>query len=128
MIELDWKNSSTRADYVTRIMNLKSQMFSRDKVVFICNKIDKNPEYVFGVGQVNTKEVINSIRNQYPGIFAPFENRNPITSFFQKYNCEFVPFMTGSFSQTLSGGSTFTEGHEIYAKKLWNTILNQIRG
>ena len=38
MVEPDWSDSVPRADYVTRIRNLKSMMASRDKVIFVYNK------------------------------------------------------------------------------------------
>ena len=112
MIEPDWSDSVPRANYVTRITKLKAQMASRDKVIFVYNKIDLTP-FVYGVGNVNTNEAIRNVQNLYPNIFVPFENKNPLTKFFTKYNCEFVPFMTGSYSVTMSGGLTYTEGHYV---------------
>ncbi len=127
MVEPDWNDSVPRANYVTRIRNLKSMMSSRDKVLFIYNKIDLTP-YVYGVGKINTAEAIKDVQNKYPNIFVPFLNLNPITKWFKKYNCEFVPFMTGNYSQKMSGGSTYTEGHQVYAQNLWNVMLKLIIG
>ncbi len=127
MLEPDWSDSVPRANYVTRIRNLKSMMAPRDKVIFVYNKIDLTP-FVYGVGNVNTNEAIRSVQNQYANIFVPFENKNPITKFFTKYNCEFVPFMTGSYSETMSGGLTYTEGHPVYAQKFWQAMLKLING
>ena len=127
MIEPDWSDSTPRANYVTRIHKLKSMMAPRDKVVFVYNKIDLTP-FVYGVGNVNTNEAIKNVQNLYRNIFVPFENKNPITKFFTKYNCEFVPFMTGSYSKTLTGELMYTEGHFVYAQKLWNAIHKLING
>jgi len=127
MVEPNWSDITPRNNYVTRIRNLKSMMSLRDKVVFVYNKIDLTP-FVYSIGQVNTAEAIRDIQNLYPNIFVPFMNMNPITKFWRKYNCEFVPFMTGSYSQTMSGGFTYTEGHPIYAKKLWAAMIKFIRG
>lgn len=127
MVEPDWNDSVPRANYVTRIRNLKSMMSSRDKVLFIYNKIDLTP-YVYGVGKINTAEAIKDVQNKYPNIFVPFLNQNPITKWFKKYNCEFVPFMTGNYSQKMNGGSTYTEGHQVYAQNLWNVMLKLIIG
>lgn len=102
-------------------------MSSRDKVVFVYNKIDLTP-FVYGVGQVNTGQAIQNIQNLYPSIFVPFENQIPIIKWFIKYNCEFVPFMTGNYNETLNGGFTYTEGHPVYAKKLWDAMLKLIKG
>lgn len=127
MVEPDWNDSIPRANYVSRIRSLKTMMSSRDKVIFVYNKIDLTP-FVYGVGQVNTGEAIRNIQNLYPNIFVPFENKNPLTKFFTKYNCEFVPFMTGSYAQTMTGGFTYIEGHYIYAQKLWQAMLKLING
>ena len=127
MVEPDWSDSVPRANYVTRIRNLKSMMAPRDKVVFVYNKIDLTP-FVYGIGQVNTQEAIRNVQNLYPNIFVPFENKNPITKFFTKWNCEFVPFMTGNYSQTVSGGFTYTEGHPFYPQNLWQAMLKLING
>lgn len=127
MVEPNWSDSFPRANYVTRIRNLKSMMTPRDKVLFVYNKIDLTP-FVYGVGQVNTKEAIRDIQNLYPNIFVPFENQNPVTKFFVKYNCEFVPFMTGNYSEKMAGGFTYTEGHPFYAQRLWQAMLKLIRG
>lgn len=127
MVEPDWNDSIPRANYVSRIRNLKTMMSSRDKVIFVYNKIDLTP-FVYGVGQVNTSEAIRNIQNLYPNIFVPFENKNPITKYITKYNCEFVPFMTGSYTETMTGGFAYIEGHYIYAQKLWQAMLKLING
>lgn len=127
MVEPDWNDSIPRANYVSRIRNLKTMMSSRDKVIFVYNKIDLTP-FVYGVGQVNTSEAIRNIQNLYPNIFVPFENKNPITKYITKYNCEFVPFMTGNYAETMTGGFAYIEGHYIYAQKLWQAMLKLING
>ena len=50
-------------------------------------------------------EMIQSVKNQYKTIFEPFRNQNPITRFFKEYNCEFVPFSTGDYNDTIDGSS-----------------------
>lgn len=127
MLEPDWSDSTPRANYVTRIRNLKSMMTTRDRVLFIYNKIDLT-RLVLGVGQVNTPAAIRDVENLYPNIFKPFENMNPVTRFFTKYNCDFTPFTTGSYSLTVDGKRTYTEGHYLYSQKLWRTMLKMING
>lgn len=127
MVEPDWDDFESRANYVSRISELKSRLGGGDKVVFVYNKIDKT-HFVDAPGQVNLGEAIKNVQNLYPNIFVPFKNQNPITRFFKAYNCEFVPFMTGSYSETMDGELTFTEGHPNYARKFWQTMLNLIKG
>lgn len=127
MVEPDWEDAVPRANYVTRIRNLKSMMTTLDKVLFVFNKIDKTP-YVYNVGHVNTKEAIRNVEYLYPNIFVPFENTNPLTKWITKYNCEFVPFMTGSFSPKMNGELAYTEGNELYARNLWYAMLKLLKG
>lgn len=127
MVEPDWADSVPRKNYVTRIRNLNSMMTTYDKVLFVFNKIDKTP-YVYKVGHVNVKEAIRNVENLYPNIFVPFLNQNPLTKWVTKYNCEFVPFMTGSYVPTMKGELAYTEGHSLYAQNLWNAMLKLLKG
>jgi len=127
MVEPDWNDSIPRANYVTRIRELKAQMSAHDKVIFVYNKIDKTP-FVRSAGQVNTSEAIKNVMNLYPDIFVPFKNQNPVTKLWKEYNCEFVPFMTGNYSQNMTGGFTYTQSPNAYAQKLWAKLLGFING
>lgn len=102
-------------------------MLDKDKVLFVYNKIDLT-DYVLKVGHVNIKEAIRNVENLYPNIFVPFQNQNPLTKLITKYNCEFVPFMTGTYVEKMSGGLTYTEGSSVYAQKLWNAMLKLLKG
>ena len=127
MLEPDWADLKPRANYVTRIKKLKTKMGDNDKVLFVYNKIDLT-DYVIKVGHVNIKEAIHNVENLYPNIFVPFQNQNPLTKLITKYNCEFVPFMTGTYVEKMSGGLTYTEGSSVYAQKLWNAMLKLLKG
>lgn len=127
MVEPDWQDATPRNNYVTRISNLKKKMDTSDKVVFVYNKIDKT-NFVMSAGQVNIHEAIKNVSDLFCGIFAPFENVNPITKLWKKYNCEFVPFTTGSYAKTVGGQFTYTEGDEKYAQRFWKVLLKFIKG
>lgn len=127
LVEPDWENEVDRLNYVTRINFLKQKMRIKDKVVFIYNKIDKT-NFVQSVGNINFASAIREVHNQYPNIFIPFLNQNPITKLFKKYNCEFVPFQTGDYTKTMDGGTTYQEGPEEYCVWLWSTLLKRIKG
>lgn len=101
-------------------------MRSRDNVVFVFNKIDKT-NFVRSPGNINIVQAKKDISNNYPGIFEPFRNTNPITSFFTKWRCDFVPFQTGDFTESTQG-LTYQEGPREYPAKLWNIILKRIKG
>lgn len=127
LVEPIWKDVSDRRNYVTKITKLKSQMRSYDNVVFVYNKIDTTP-YVRSIGDINYTAAIAKAEEEYPNIFKPFENVNPITRFIYKYRCEFVPFQTGTYTKTEDGGRTYQEGPKEYCAKLWNVLLKKIRG
>lgn len=126
MVEPDWKNPTDRSNYVTRITNyLKPKMSSKDHVVFVYNKIDRT-KFVRSKGNVNVTEAIKNAKYAYPNIFVPFMNQNPITKWFREYNCEFVPFQTGTYPETLNGDITYQEGPEEYCIQLWKAIKQYI--
>lgn len=126
MIEPDWMDHTDRLNYVSKITRLKQSMRPKDSAVFVFNKIDLT-NFVRGVGNINKSAAINEVKNLYPGIFVPFMNQNPITRFFKEYNCDFVPFQTGYYTQAVNG-FTYQEGPREYCVKLWKSIMDKILG
>lgn len=127
MLEPEWEDTPDRKNYVTKITRLKSQMRPYDNVVFVYNKIDKT-HFVRSIGNVNCEAAMRKTEQEYENIFKPFENVNPITRFIYKYRCEFVPFQTGTYTDTEDGGRTYQEGPREYCAKLWSVLLKKIRG
>lgn len=127
MLEPEWEDTQDRKNYVTKITRLKSRMRPCDNVVFVYNKIDKTL-FVRNIGNVNCEAAIRKTEEEFPNIFKPFENLNPITKFISKYRCEFVPFQTGTYTDTEDGGRTYQEGPREYCAKLWSVLLKKIRG
>ena len=70
---------------------------------------------------------VKDVENLYPNIFIPFVNKNPISRIWRKYNCDFVPFQTGTYTQALNG-ITYQEGPQEYCVRLWNRLMTKIRG
>ena len=126
MIEPDWMDHTDRANYVSKINRLKQSMRAKDSAVFVFNKIDKT-NFVRSVGDIDTSAAISEVKNLYPNIFVPFMNQNPITKIFKEYNCDFVPFQTGYYTEAVNG-LTYQEGPREYCVKLWKCIKNQITG
>lgn len=126
MIEPDWMNDTDKKNYVTRIHRLKQKMRPHDKTIFVFNKIDQT-NFVINPGNINLAQARKDISNNYPGIFAPFRNVNPITSYFAKWRCDFVPFQTGDFTKSETS-LTYQEGPKEYPAKLWKIILKRIKG
>lgn len=125
LVEPDWEDETDRIKYVDRITRLK--MNPRDKAIFLYNKVDKTP-YVISRGRVRIDQAIRAVSNQYKGIYDPFLNQNPITKFFKKYNCEFVPFSTGTYNETIDGGIVYEAGPDEYPQDLWSKIIGFIKG
>lgn len=101
-------------------------MRTRDDVIFVFNKIDMTP-FVRNIGSVNISYAVKDVENLYPNIFIPFVNKNPISRIWRKYNCDFVPFQTGTYTQALNG-ITYQEGPQEYCVRLWNRLMTKIRG
>lgn len=127
ILEPDWKDQSDRSLYVQKVQRLKSRMNSRDKSIFVFNKVDKT-DLVRSAGSVNMREVQKTTENLYPGIFNLFRNENPITRFWRSHDCGFVPFQTGTYITDSSGSRHFSAGHPKFCGALWNAILRYIKG
>lgn len=133
MVEPNWKDDVDRNNYVARIKELSLQMDRKDRTLFIYNMIDKT-NFVRRKGDVNIPEARKDVRKNYPGIFEIFRNQNPITKWWRDYNCGFIPFSTGTYTDTTkqdSKGNTvknYQEGADYYPQMLWNEIKKIIIG
>lgn len=128
IVEPDGQSEQLRNEYVDRLAHLKhTHMGSRDKVIFVFNKIDLT-NFVYGRGRVHLAPARKEVAQLYPGIFTPFRNVNPITRFWREWNCDFVPFQTGSYTRDAAAGLVFTDGPDEYPRNLWKTILKCCRG
>lgn len=133
MVEPDWRNVEDRINYVTRINELSTRMDVRDKTLFIFNKIDKT-NFTRKKGQINIPQARVEISNLYPSIFEMFRNQNPISKLWKDYLCGFVPFQTGTYTQTTKMDSrgnvvyNYQEGADYYPEILWNEIRKSITG
>lgn len=118
-----------RNDYVSKIEILsRSLRRGRDKVLFLYNKIDAtNLEQ--RQGEVNYTQMIKDVKNHFPNVFTPFLNTHPIKKWWRKYNCDLLPFSTGTYSQYKAGTETrvtYTMGSDVYPRNLWKKIRELI--
>lgn len=128
LLEPDWKGQQERDAYVERIRTFKEKMTKRDKVIFLCNKIDKTA-FVLGRGQINDSSARKDIQDSYPGIFEIFRNKSPLAFFGSSYLCDFLPFHTGTYTENeLNGKSFFQPGPDEFPARLWNQLEKYIRG
>lgn len=71
---------------------------------------------------------MREVEDLYPNIFAEFRNMNPISKLWKSYNCDFLPFQTGTYTKASDGEQTFTPSSDIYPRQLWELIYKHVRG
>ncbi len=129
-VEPAWGDANIRANYVTRIADLKPDMEPNDRMIFVFNKIDKLRHLIKSPGVVHEKLAIKNVADNYPGIFEAFKNDIPILRFFRPYDCAFLPFQTGKFSESTDSNQNkkllYAEGPEAYPAQLWAIIRKSI--
>ena len=126
-VEPNWLEEEDRHNYVERIKQVKRTVATRDKFIFLCNKIDLT-DFV-RQGRITDKmEAKKFVKNQYRGIFEPFRNQHPIMRFFSEYDCSFVPFVTGNYIPASDGRTIYEAGPEEYPRDLWNVIKKYVNG
>lgn len=125
-VEPNFMDEENRRNYVSTMLQIK-QSTDNQKFVFLANKVDKSPATT-GPGKVNISALKHQIECDYPSIFVPFVNNNPITSFWRKNNYEFVPFQTGTYTKDGSGALIFNQGSDRYPQMLWEKLEKLIRG
>ncbi|MBQ9417985.1 MAG: hypothetical protein IJU19_05325 [Bacteroidales bacterium] len=130
LTEPNWKDHGDRMKYAQKVQLMKRSISRRDKSIVLFNKVDATNLF-FSTGEVNRKEAERFVNSQYPGLFRCFKNENPITSLWRRYNCVFVPFVTGSYNKVLVGGKNtqrYVAGPDNYPKVLWDNILKIVKG
>lgn len=127
IVERNWKDSSTRNAYAEKIISMQDIMPSNDKVIFTCHKSDLS-RGLYKNGRPIVKQFFNDIKNQYPGIFERYTNKNPISSLWKQYNFEFVTFSSGVFNNLQNGGQSYTPSQDFYPAELWNKIKKAVSG
>ena len=122
MIEPYWRDSFHRIKNVEKIRDFKQHFFrAEDKVILVCNKADKLP-FFHEKDKIAFNPFLNLIREEYPGMVEIFENANPITKLFRKYNCSIVPFSTGTYTLSLNGRMTYFPSSPYFPYTLWKEL------
>ena len=127
MLEPNWLDQSDRDALVDRFRLLKTRTKLSDKFCLVLSKIDLS-DAVLSRGVVNTSIARREFGNLYPGLYELFKNLNPITSIWQPYRADLVPFQSGTFSLTAKGTKTFQNGPNEYVARLWKSLLKYSRG
>jgi hypothetical protein len=127
MVEPNWQDHDVRIEYTQKIKDLMTKLKPKDKSVILFNKIDRTHVILSG-GHIKMAEAQRMVNDYYPNLFSTFKNNNPITKIWKQYNCDFVPFQTGSYPKAIDGSVMFRKGSDDYPKMLWETIMRLIRG
>lgn len=129
LTEPDWNvKFEDKAEYVDRIEYCKTQYFGdRDKCIILYNKVDKKG-FTIGKGKVHIENALQACNQEYPNLFDLFKNHSPLP-WSSRYKCKFVPFSTGIYGNAVEGQSAhYTPSNDAYPAKLWETILECIKG
>lgn len=116
-----------RREYARKVQEMENLIRSTDKVIFTCHQADKHPG-LFIAGRPNATQFFREVKEQYPGIFTRYKNKNPITRLWRKYNFDFVIFSAGSFNKTYEGGKFYSQSEDQYPASLWKAIMKTVRG
>lgn len=129
IIEYNWKDAKDRMNYAAKIRNMQALLNPDDRVIFTCHKADRHPS-LFVNGMPNTEQFFRNVQNQYQGIFTNYENRNPISKLWRKYNFDFVVFSAGRFSESSvdSGVQIYAQSNDRYPEVLWRAIMKTVKG
>ena len=120
ILENDWKNEIDRLNYENKIIQMESIIKPSDRLVFICHKADKQP-------WLSESQFFKDICYQYPTLFSKYENKNPITRLWHKYNFDFVVFSAVWFNEMLDGRQSYVQIDDKYAAALWKSIMKAVK-
>jgi hypothetical protein len=127
IVELDWKDNSTRLKYAEKVKEMRNIINPRDKVIVMSHKSDLKSTYYYK-GNPDKAHFFRDVKQQYPAIFAGHENRNPITRLFSPYDFQFVVFSAGQFSKASDKTETYTQSNDKYPAELWRNIYKTVKG
>lgn len=120
-----------RFAYVKKIQNLRSVIDSRDRIIFVENKVDlpATSSFVLSPTNINMDGLFRYVDGLYPQLFKSFTVKGIFGS---KARYDFTAFQTGTYveGQDANGRpyKSFQAGHDSYALRLWNIIYKRIRG
>lgn len=124
-------NQEDRFAYVKKIQNLRSVIDSRDRIIFVENKVDlpATSSYILSPTNINMDGLFRYIDGLYPQLFKSFTSKG---LFWPKKRYDFTAFQTGTYveGQDANGKpyKSFQAGHDSHPRRLWEIIYKRIRG
>ena len=81
-VEQDWgSNQEERNLYAQKICSMQGLISPQDRVVFLFNKADKHRHQYKPNGEPNKQVFFTNIKQQYPGIFARYQNQYSVNNY-----------------------------------------------
>ena len=120
-----------RLAYVKKIQDLRSVIDSRDRIIFVENKVDMPSTFPFVLSPstINMEGLYKYVDGLYPQLFKSFTSKGIFGS---KPRYDFTAFQTGTYveGQDANGKpyKSFQAGHDSYPRRLWEIIYKRIRG
>ena len=120
-----------RFAYVKKIQDLRSVIDSRDRIIFVENKVDlpATSSFVLSPTNINMDGLFRYVDGLYPQLFKSFTVKGVFGS---KARYDFTAFQTGTYveGQEANGKpyKSFQAGHDSHPRRLWEIIYNRIRG
>ena len=120
-----------RFAYVKKIQDLRSVIDSRDRIIFVENKVDlpATSSFVLSPTNINMGGLFRYVDGLYPQLFKSFTVKGILGS---KARYDFTAFRTGTYveGQDANGKpyKSFQAGHDSHPRRLWEIIYKRIRG
>lgn len=120
-----------RFAYVKKIQDLRSVIDSRDRIIFVENKVDlpATSPFVLSPTNINMDGLFRYVDGLYPQLFKSFTVKGIFGS---KARYDFTAFQTGTYveGQDANGKpyKSFQAGHDSHPSRLWQIIYKRIRG
>lgn len=124
-------NQEDRFAYVRKIQDLRRVIDSRDRIIFVENKVDlpATSAFVLSPTTINMDGLFRYVDGLYPQLFKTFTAQG---IFGNRLRYDFTAFQTGTYVEgsDVNGKSykSFQAGHDSYPQRLWNIIYKRIRG
>lgn len=124
-IEDCWEDQACRNLYSQRILQMKQLATSKDRIIFVTSKVDKQVSLFHPDGHPNTLGMFRRIKQQYPHFFDAFKYPPPI-KWFKPYKSDFAFFSAGYFTNGHNGKVEFLPGEDFYPKQLWTIVKSNV--
>ena len=124
-------SQANRMAYVRKIQNLRSVINSRDRIIFVENKVDlpATLPFILSPTNINMEGLFHYVDGLYPQLFKSFTVNGLL---WPKKRYDFTAFQTGTYveGQDANGKSykSFQAGHDSHPQRLWKIIYKRIRG